>query len=100
MTLLDVCMWLENSWVAVLIKESLWGFPIVVTLHLMGIALSVGTLFWFDLRLLGVGFTGTPISRVYRRIMPWAFTGFIVMAISGGLLFTAYASAAYWNKFF
>jgi hypothetical protein len=32
--------------------------------------------------------------------MPWAFAGFLVMAVSGGLLFVAYATAAYWNNFF
>ena len=97
---LELCTWLENTPVAVLVKESLWGFPILVTMHIMGVALSVGTLTWFDLRLIGIGFTGTPITQVYRRIMPWAFAGFFVMAVSGGLLFTAYATAAYGNKFF
>jgi hypothetical protein len=97
---LELCTWLENTPVAVLMKESLWGFPILVTMHIMGVALSVGTLTWFDLRLIGVGFTATPITHVYRRIMPWAFAGFFVMAVSGGLLFTAYATAAYWNNFF
>lgn len=100
MSLLDLCTWLENSPVAILMKESLWGFPIVVTTHLMGVALSVGTLTWFDLRLVGVGFTRTPITQVYRRVMPWAFLGFAVMAVSGGLLFVAYATNAYRNNFF
>lgn len=100
MSLLELCTWLENTPVAVLMKESLFGFPIVVTMHIMGVALSVGTLTWFDLRLIGIGFTGTSISNVYRRIMPWAFAGFLVMAVSGGLLFVAYATAAYWNRFF
>jgi uncharacterized protein DUF6644 len=97
---LELCTWLENTPVAVLMKESLWGFPILVTMHIMGVALSVGTLTWFDLRLIGIGFTGTPITQVYRRIMPWAFAGFFVMAVSGSLLFVAYATAAYWNNFF
>ncbi len=100
MSILDFCTWLESTSMALLMRESLWGFPIVVTLHIMGMALSVGTLTWFDLRLLGVGFTGAPISQVFRRLMPWAFVGFGVMALTGALLFSAFATKAYWNNYF
>jgi hypothetical protein len=92
--------WLQNTSVALLVRESLYGFPIVVTIHIMGLALSVGTITWFDLRLVGVGFTRCSIAQLYRRLMPWAFAGFLVMFASGGLLFSGYATAAYSNTYF
>ena len=92
--------WLEATPVGVMIKESAWGFPIIVAIHIMAIMLSVGTLVWFDLRLLGVSMTGYRASLIYRRLMPWMFTGFAVMFITGLMLFIAYATAAYGNLYF
>jgi hypothetical protein len=84
MTLQQFLEWLEATAVGVMIKESAWGFPITVALHIMGIMLSVGTLVWFDLRLLGVSMTGYRASTMYRRLMPWMFTGFALMFVTGG----------------
>ena len=100
MTLQQFLEWLEATPVGVLIKESPWGFPITVALHIMGIMLSVGTLVWFDLRLLGVSMTGYRASMIYKRLTPWMFTGFALMFVTGLMLVTAYATAAYGNLYF
>ena len=100
MSIQQLLEWLEAAPIGVMIKESAWGFPITVALHIMGIMLSVGTLVWFDLRLLGVSMTGYRASLLYRRLMPWMFSGFAVMFITGLMLVTAYATAAYSNLYF
>jgi hypothetical protein len=91
---------LEATGIGTIVRESLYGFPILVAIHVMGLVLSVGTLMWFDLRLLGVALQSAAVSRVYRRLMPWTFVGFTVMVLSGALLFTGYASSAYGNVYF
>lgn len=91
---------LEASGVGTLVRESLYGFPILVGLHLLGLALAVGSLLWFDLRLAGVVLRSVPVSRVYRQMMPWAAGGFVVAAGSGVLLFAGYATAALGNPYF
>jgi hypothetical protein len=83
-----------------MIQESLYGFPIVVGVHLLGLALSVGTLLWVDLRLLGITLRGSRVSDVYRSLAPWFLVGFAMMLTSGTMLFTAYATAAYGNTYF
>lgn len=98
--LLQTLEWLETTPVGVMIRESAYGFPIVVALHILGITLSVGTLVWFDLRLLGVSMVGYRASMMYRRLMPWMFTGFALMVITGLTLFIGYATAAYDNVYF
>jgi hypothetical protein len=98
--MLNVCHWLEATRIGVQVRESLYGFPILVAIHIMGLTLSVGMLVWFDLRLLGVALRASTVSRVYRRLIPWASSGFLVMLVSGTLLFTGYAAAAYQNAFF
>lgn len=100
MTILDVCHWLEATAVGTLVRESLYGFPLLVGAHIMGLVLSVGMLLWFDLRLLGLALPSVGVSRVYRRLIPWAAVGFVVMFITGGLLFVGYAPDAYQNPFF
>ncbi len=92
--------WLEATSIGVMIRESLWGFPIVVAIHIMGLTLSIGTLVWFDLRLLGVSMQGYQASAMYRRLMPWMFTGFAMMLVSGLMLLAGFATAAYDNTYF
>jgi hypothetical protein len=83
-----------------LVRESLWGFQIIVAIHIPGLALSAGTVVWFDLRLLGLAMTRNRISDVYRRLLPWTAAGFVVMFSTGGLLFTGFAVAASGNIYF
>lgn len=92
--------WLEATSIGTMVRESLYGFPIIVGLHILGIALSVGTLLWFDLRLVGAVLPTVPVRQVYRRLIPWSATGFAMMFTTGGMLFTGYAVAAVGNTFF
>ena len=100
MTALEICEWLETTAIAIAIQESLYGFAIVVAVHILGVAASVGMLLWVDLRLLGVALMHRPLSEVYRSLAPWFAAGFAIMLISGAALFTAFATAAYGNPFF
>jgi hypothetical protein len=99
-TILGLCEWLESTSLATLIQESSYGFPIVVAVHILGLAFSVGTLLWVDLRMLGLGLRHFRMSEVYRGLAPWFLAGFAVMLISGATLFIAFATAAYGNVYF
>src|SRR5437773_6403796 len=100
MSILSVCEWLENTPVGVVVRESLYGFPILAAIHILGLTVSVGTLVWFDLRLAGVSMLRCRISAMYPRLMPWTLVGFGVMFMSGALLFTGFATRAYGNAYF
>lgn len=99
-TSLTVPQWLEQTWVGLLVRESLWGFQIVVAIHIVSLAFSVGLLLWFDLRLLGVGLVRTRVSSLYRHVMPWASVAFVSMFATGAMLFTGFASNALANGYF
>ena len=97
------CQWLYDTKIGSGIRESVWVFPIIEGTHLLGIALSVGMLCWFDLRLLGIALRDQPVSKVWQQVMPVAFVGFALMFITGLLLFwaeaiTAYRSIHFWIK--
>lgn len=100
MSLLGVCEWLEQTWLAAAVQESRYGFPLLVAVHLLGLALSVGTLLWVDLRMVGVALRRAAVAEVYRALAPWFSIGFLLSFASGAALFVAFASAAYGNTFF
>ena len=100
MSMQRLAEWLEQTSLALWVTESEYGFAIVVAVHLLSLILSVGVLVWFDLRLLGVSMLRIPVSRLYRRLMPWVLTGFALMFASGGVLMAAYATAAFNNIYF
>jgi hypothetical protein len=95
-----IIQWMQNSDIGTGIRESIWFFPIVEATHVLALAFSVGVLVWFDLRLMGWGMKHQPISQVHKQIMPLAFVGFVVMFITGVLLFWSEAEKCYLSGFF
>jgi hypothetical protein len=84
--------WLEETnlsvWIAT--SETVWGYPIILTLHTGGLALLVGASAVLDLRVLG---WGNRIALDSMRWLVWPMlVGFVVNAITGVLLFMAAAT--------
>jgi len=98
--LFHLCEQIEATSLGVFVRESIWGFPILVAIHIIALVFSAGIVVWLDLRLLGISMTGVPVSRVYRRLMPLAFFGFAVMLVSGSTILTGFATSAYKNPYF
>ena len=82
--------WLENTPVALWVGESLWAYPLWLSLHVMGLAVVVGIFSMRDLRLLGM-FSGLR-PAAFLSLSKFAWIGFIVNAISGGFLFVSQAT--------
>lgn len=91
---------IEQTAPGVYVRESPYGFPIVVGLHILSLAFSLGMFLWFDLRLLGLALTRTRVSAVYRRLMPWATIGFLLAFATGSMLFSGFAMRAAENTWF
>lgn len=98
--MLEILEWLETTPIAMVVRESDWGFHYVVGTHIMGLAFAVGTLVWIDLRLMGVVMTSCPAAILQRRLLPWSLFGFAVMFASGIALFIGFATRAVGNTFF
>ena len=82
--------WLENTPIALWVGESLWAYPFMLSLHVMGLAILVGVFAMLDLRLLG-SFDKIGIHS-FLPVMKFAWVGFLVNAISGTFLFTSQAT--------
>jgi hypothetical protein len=100
MSLLPFAQRLADQPWSIALHESLYGYPIVESVHVWALCLFVGLTVVLDLRLTGLTFRTVPVSEVVRRILPWQLAGFIVMVISGLLLFYAIPVRSYQNIFF
>ena len=97
---LPLCKWLEQSWVGGGVRESLWLFPAIETVHLLGMAALVGTVCVVDLRLLGWVMRRERVSELAGRLLPWAWAGFVVQVLTGAILFSSEAVKVYGNPAF
>jgi hypothetical protein len=97
--LLEKCSALAHSAGGSYIRESLWEFPFIEGVHVLSIAMSIGMILWFDLRLMGVNMRHRPASEVFRGVYWWMVGGFTAAATSGLLLFWAEADRAFPNIF-
>src|SRR6202795_1072194 len=98
--IIAICEWLEQTAVGSSVRESLWLFPIIETVHIFGIILLVGATSILDLRLMGLTFRDESVSRLAGRFIPWALAGFLIQVTAGLLLFSSEATKMYGNMGF
>ena len=95
MTLLELCQALQDTAIGTSIRESIWTFPIIETVHVIGLAVSVGIIMMLDLRLIGAGVRSARPSEIMDQLKPWYLGGFMTMMASGVLLFWSEAAKCY-----
>ena len=89
MTLLPFCQWLAGTSGSIALHESLFMYPLVESAHVLTLCVFLGMAIMLDLRLLGLTLRGVALSEIINRLGPWMVAGFVVMVITGGLLFYA-----------
>lgn len=100
MSPLPLLEWLAATEWSIALHESLWVWPLVESTHVLSLTLFAGTAAMFDLRLAGLAFGRIPAGTVMARTLPWTRAGFLVMVITGLLLFYATPVRNYQNLFF
>lgn len=80
----DLVTVLDDSAVVAFVKETLWIYPTMLTLHAIGLAFAVGVSVAIDLRVLGVA-PLLPLPPL-RRVLPVFYAAFALNAISGVML--------------
>ena len=100
MSLLSFVEWLASTRWSIALHESLYVYPLVESTHVLTLGLFVGLAIILDLRLLGLVFRRVPVSEVTARLLPWTKVGFVVMAVTGVLLFYAIPVRTYQSIFF
>src|SRR3954465_156363 len=100
MSLLPFCEWLANTPGSIALHESLFMYPLVESVHVLTLCVFVGMTLILDLRLTGLALKDVSVIEVVSRLRPWMFFGFVIMVISGVLLFYAIPVRSYQNIFF
>lgn len=103
MTLLPFFTWCEHTAIGEAIRNSVWLFPIIEVFHLLALGVLGGAVLLVDLRLLNLGLTSVPVSRVADAARPWMTRSLAVIVVSGVLLFLSealkcYENPAFWAK--
>ena len=100
MSLLEFCRWIQFSPPLVAMRSSPWFFPVIATIHLMGLALVGGAVLVVDLRLLGFGLRRQPVAQLAQDGERWLLRGLVVSLPTGVLLFMCFATKYYYLMFF
>ena len=83
--------WLEATGLAEWVRSSTAGYPSMIALHALGMAVMVGLSLVIDLRVLG-WFAGIPLAAL-QRFFRLAWIGFGINFLSGSALFSAQATS-------
>jgi hypothetical protein len=99
-SVLSICEWLQNLPWASGVKHSAWQFPVIESVHSLALSVMLWPAAILDLRLLGLIMPRRAVSEVASQFLPWVWTGFTVMILSGAILFAAEAVKCYHSPFF
>jgi len=91
---------LEMTYIGRAIRESLWLFPAIEAVHLLGLAVIGGSILVVDMRLLGAGITRLRSSEVLASAKPWFVGALVTMFATGIPLFLSEAIKCFYNTSF
>jgi hypothetical protein len=100
MSLESLMQWMADTAWSVGLHESRYAYSIIESVHVWALCLFVGFAVVLDLRLLGVTLKQVPVSQITTRVLPWTKAAFVVMVVSGVLLYYAIPLRTYHNVFF
>jgi hypothetical protein len=78
------------------LNESALAFPILECFHIVGFAMTLGTIALVDFRLLGFGLRQNA-GDLAKAVAPWTLFGLIMVLVSGPLLFSSDPDMYYLN---
>jgi hypothetical protein len=100
MAVLSIAQWLEASGFFTFLRESGYVYPIILTTHVVGMAMFGGLVLLTDLRLLGVAMRTWSVSDVIDQLLVLKRVGLAIVVIGGILLTGCKAEEYYHNKVF
>ena len=98
--MLSFCQWLQATAYFTELRGSGIAYPVILSLHMTGIAFFGAMILLTDLRLLGVAMRNYPVADVVDRFRTPKRIGFALMIVCGILLFSTKAEEYYYNVFF
>jgi hypothetical protein len=100
LSVLSFAQWAQASDFFTFLRQSWYVYPIVLTTHIVAIAMSGGMILMVDLRLLGVAMRKWSVSDVVDQLRVLKRIGLVLVVTCGLLLAGSKAEEYYYNKFF
>ena len=82
------------------LNSSALAFPILECIHIVGFALSIGTIAIVDLRLLDIGMLRQTPAQLNKDMGLWTIIGLSIMVLSGMMLYSSDPDMYYLNYAF
>ena len=90
---------LEEGSFAAAMRDSMWLYPAVETVHIIGFVILVGAVIMFDLRVLGIS-KRVPVRMLAQHLLPWSVAALLLIVPAGFLMFSADATSLISNRAF
>ncbi len=87
---MEISAWLkrlEETGLAAGIRDSLYIFPVLESVHVMALSVVFGTIVIVDLRALGIASAQRPFARLSSELLRITWAAFAVAALTGTLMF-------------
>lgn len=92
-------LWIRATFLHQFVKDNgVWLWPLLESLHFLGLSLLFATIGVFDLRVLGVGRAIPP--GALHRLIPIGIAGFALNAVTGVIFFTGFPEQYFYNAAF
>jgi hypothetical protein len=89
--------WVAGSPLSKAISQSTWAFAVIESIHLLALSVIGGSVIVVDLRLLGFGVRSQPLAKLARDAQPWFIWSWVVMIVTGLLLFWSEPQKLYYS---
>ena len=91
--------WLYATPVSTAIRETTWIIPNVQTIHILAIAVVIGSALATELRFAGVFATDRQPADILRRYLPWMRRALLVLLLTG-LIYSSLNPVVPWATLF
>jgi len=81
--------WVDETRMSAFIKGTTWVFPLVETIHILALAVLLGSLFLIDLRLLGIAIRRWSPAQIVEQVHSFINWSVVIILVTGAILFVA-----------
>jgi hypothetical protein len=98
--LLSFALWIQATDFFTALRGSAYVYPVILSLHMVAIALFGGMILMTDMRLLGLAMNKRPVADLIDQLRVPKRYGFLLIAACGLLMLGCKAEEYYYNVFF
>lgn len=92
--------WCEATAIGTAVRRSLWAFPVIEAIHLLGLCVLGGSVLLVDMRMLGLGLKRQRITDLASYARPFQVASVALLIATGVLLFLSEAIKCFYNTSF